>query len=110
LTHVQLIKDAAIMKAALDPHARRVLRVLYELAELDVPAEPAMIGRALGLSDVTRVMRELEARGLVDAARSRLTMTGLVVAARTPSLHLARESWLSVHFMHRQLVVDRQVS
>lgn len=98
------------MKAALDPHARRVLRVLYELAELDIGAEPALVARALGLSDVTRVLRELDARGLVDARRVRLTMPGLVVAARVPSLHLARDSWLSVHFMQRYLIADRQVS
>jgi Mn-dependent DtxR family transcriptional regulator len=110
LTHVQLIKDAALMKAALDPHARRVLRVLYELAELNVAAEADLVARALGLSDVTRVMRELDARGLVDAQRTRLTMPGLALAARVPSLHLARETWLSTHFLHPQRVTDRQVS
>jgi Mn-dependent DtxR family transcriptional regulator len=109
LTHVQLIKDAAPMKAALDPHARRVLRVLYELAELDVAAEAGLVARALGLQDASRVLRELEVRGLVDAQRVRLTMPGLVIAARVPSLHLARESWLSAHFLHQQFI-DRRVS
>lgn len=100
------------MKAALGPHARRVLRVLYELAELDIAADVGLLARALGLSDVTRVLRELDARGLLDAHRVRLTMPGLVIAARVPSLHLARESWLSVHFMHRLVAdrADRQVS
>lgn len=98
------------MKAALDPRARRALRVLYELAELDVSADVGLVGRALGLPDATLVLRELDARGLVDAQRVRLTMQGLVIAARAPSLHLARESWLSIHFLDRQRVTDRRVS
>ncbi|HEY6882294.1 MAG TPA: hypothetical protein VI299_29890 [Polyangiales bacterium] len=90
------------MKAALDPHARRVLRALYELAELDVPAEVGLVARALGLPDATRVLRELDARGLVDAQRVRLTMQGLALAARTPSLHL--------HLTYGQRATDRRVS
>jgi Mn-dependent DtxR family transcriptional regulator len=85
------------MKAALDPQARRMLRALYELAELDGPADAGVLARVLGIppAHASRVLGELAARGLVDAERVRLTMPGLVHAARVRSLGLARASWLS---------------
>jgi len=82
---------------ALDPLAQRVLRALYELAQLDCPAHAGVLGRAVGLraADVARVLLVLDARGLVAADRARLTLVGLAVGARTPALHLEREPWFA---------------
>lgn len=100
------------MKAALDPQARRALRALYELAELDVSADADLLARALGMppGDVNRVLRELDARGLVDLKRVRLTLQGLAEAARAPALQLATGAWLSAHLHWRRVGVPRQVS
>jgi Mn-dependent DtxR family transcriptional regulator len=59
-----------------------VLRTLYELARDDRPADLALVAAALGLSCVRAdaVLGELEAAGLVDGERVRLTMTGLAIA------------------------------
>jgi DNA-binding IclR family transcriptional regulator len=78
--------------APLDPLARRVLRALYELAELDCPADAGSVARAVGLSaaDATRVLLALDARGLVRAEHVRLTLLGLAHAARVPALSSAR--------------------
>jgi Mn-dependent DtxR family transcriptional regulator len=100
------------MKAALDPQARRALRALYELAELDVSADAELLARALGLRPalISRVLAELDARGLVDAERVRLTLEGLAAAARVPSLQLATGAWLSAHLHCVRLGSHRQVS
>lgn len=80
----------------LDPLSQRVLRALYELAQADCPAHAGIVGRAVGIRpvDVGRVLLVLDARGLATADRARLTLRGLALAARLPSLQLARESWL----------------
>jgi Mn-dependent DtxR family transcriptional regulator len=100
------------MKAALDPQARRALRALYELAELDVSADAGLLARALDLRPavISRVLAELDARGLVDAKRVRLTLEGLAAASRVPSLRLATSAWLSAHLHCMQLGSHRQVS
>jgi len=89
--------------AALDPLARRVLRALYELAELDCPATPGVLAQAIGLRavDVARVLLVLDARGLANAARSRLTLTGLAQAVRISPLALASDPWVA-QAIHRQ--------
>jgi len=81
---------------ALDPLERRVLRALYELAQLDCPAHAGVLGRAVGLKpvDVARVLLVLDARKLVTADRARLTLAGLAVASRVSALRLEREPWL----------------
>jgi hypothetical protein len=90
--------EARTMKPApLDPLARHVLRALYELAELDVAAHAAVLGRAVGraAADVARALWVLDARGLASAERTRLTLLGLAEAARLPALGLARERWVN---------------
>jgi hypothetical protein len=81
----------------LDPIAQRVLRALYELAQLDCPAHAGVLAKAVGLraADVARVLLVLDARGLAVAERGRLTMAGLARAARVPALHLSRASWFA---------------
>lgn len=80
---------------ALDPLSERVLRALYELAQLDCPAHAGVLGRAVGVraADLARVLLVLDARGLASAERARLTLAGLAVAVRAPALHLEREPW-----------------
>ena len=58
------------------------LQALYCMAARDQAADQGKLGRALGLSrsDTARMLDELDRQGLVDAARVRLTMSGLVLA------------------------------
>jgi len=67
-----------------NPTTLRVLRLLFELAQQDVPAHPGTIAAHLGLSTrrVARHLLALDRAGLVTAERSRLTMSGLVLATR----------------------------
>lgn len=60
----------------------KALLVLYNLARQDEHADLAIVAERLGLSCVQadEALVSLERRGLVDADRVRLTMTGLVVA------------------------------
>lgn len=69
---------------------QRVLRALFELAQLDCPASVGALAQSLGMgaTEVARLLVALEQRGLVRAERSRLTMAGLVAAARLPTLAL----------------------
>lgn len=89
--------------APLDPSARRVVRALYELAELDCPASAGLLARAVGIrpADMARVLLRLEARGLVNQGGAslappraridaRLTLLGLAYAVRQPDLGLLR--------------------
>ena len=94
-----------ILILGLDRDARRTLLALYELttrerptppparAQLAAAREPAPIdasalARRLGVSTsaVMANLRALDARGLVWAARCRLTLTGLATAARLSAL------------------------
>ena len=81
--------------AANDPLARRVLRAMYELAQLDCPAHPGTLARAVGCSpcELLAALQGLDERGLVSAPRLRLTMLGLAQAARVASLQLQGESY-----------------
>ncbi|MBM4373603.1 MAG: helix-turn-helix domain-containing protein [Deltaproteobacteria bacterium] len=70
----------------LTPSPLTVLRALFDLAQRARPAGRDALTSRTGLppSQVARALRHLEARGLVDAARCRLTLAGLAfaVAAR----------------------------
>ena len=71
-----------------DLQAMCVLRACFELAQRDQPADILVLARVLGLSPgrVAGHLRSLAARDLVAAHRCRLTLLGLGVAARLPSL------------------------
>jgi DNA-binding MarR family transcriptional regulator len=71
----------------LDDTSKSVLRLLYELAQHDTAADAALLAARLALrvADVSRVLLVLDARGLVNAGRARLTMRGLALAARLPA-------------------------
>lgn len=59
-----------------------VLFTLVDLARADVPAHAGELGARVGLSatEAGEILVHLERRGLVDAARARLTMRGLAIA------------------------------
>jgi hypothetical protein len=98
--------------APLDPLARRLVRALYELAELDCPASSGLLARAVGIrpADVARVLLVLDARGLASADRTRLTLLGLALAVRQPALSLSRETWFVPARQHALLVRARSRS
>jgi hypothetical protein len=79
--------------AALDPLAQRVLRALYELAQLDCPVHMGVLAGAVvcAPAELLAALQVLDARGLVSAQRLRLTMQGLAQAARIASLQLHGE-------------------
>lgn len=60
----------------------KLLEALYELGRGDVDATPASLASWLGVpaSCVQDLLRRLDAQGLVDADRCRLSMQGLVLA------------------------------
>lgn len=95
--------------APLDPVARRVVRALYELAELDCPASLVLLARAVGCrpADTARLLLVLEARGLASAQRARLTLPGLARAVREPGLGLSRETWFVAARQHAHLASAR---
>lgn len=68
----------------IDPFALRVLRVLFELAHHDRPAHAGALAAELGVqrTQAALALVQLDAAGLVSADRARLTMRGLVLAAR----------------------------
>lgn len=63
---------------------RSVLVALFDLARANLPATVDRVGGRVGLSDdlTRRVLARLEADGLVDAHRVRLTIVGLAIATR----------------------------
>ena len=81
---------------SLDLPEKLALRALFELARRDHPAQPDALARVLDLDGaaVTRLLVRLDARGLVDAKRARLTLPGLAVAANAPALPPAALAWL----------------
>jgi Mn-dependent DtxR family transcriptional regulator len=70
--------------------AFQVLATLYELGRGDVPATPERIADWLGVpaSRVQELLVALDAQGLVELERCRLTMRGLVLAV---SMHGAQK-------------------
>ena len=68
----------------LDPFTLRVLRVLFELASCDRPAHAGALAAELGIARTVAAaaLVRLDDAGLVRAEHARLTMHGLVLAAR----------------------------
>ena len=63
---------------------QHVLYALYALCRENRRVSATSIGRAASVTptEAARALVELERRGLVDASRARLTMTGLMAAVR----------------------------
>lgn len=60
-----------------------VLLALFDLARDGQPAHMGNVADRIGVprKDAVRALKDLERRGLCEAARTRLTLKGLVVAA-----------------------------
>ena len=60
----------------------RLLETLYELGRADTPATPEVVATWLDVpaTHVQELLARLDAQGLVDAGRCRLSMQGLVLA------------------------------
>ncbi len=83
------------MKAEEHERGMHLLETLYELASADLPASPSNLAESLGIasSELTPLLRRLDAEGLVDAKRCRLTMSGLVLAvSRAGSSKVSRRA------------------
>jgi Mn-dependent DtxR family transcriptional regulator len=70
--------------------AWRLLETLYELGRADIGASPEVLGTWLDVpaAHVQELLARLDAQGLVDAGRCRLSMRGLVLAV---SMHGAQK-------------------
>jgi Mn-dependent DtxR family transcriptional regulator len=70
--------------------AWRLLETLYEVGRADIAATPEVLASWLDVPEtrVQELLRRLDAQGLVDAARCRLSMQGLVLAV---SMHGAQK-------------------
>ena len=70
--------------------AWRLLETLYELGRADIQPTPSILATWLDVpdTDVQELLLSLDAQGLVDKRRCRLTMQGLVLAV---SLHGAQK-------------------
>jgi len=68
----------------------RLLETLYELGRADIPASVEVLATWLDVpaSRVQELVTRLDAQGLVDQARCRLSMQGLVLAV---SMHGAQK-------------------
>jgi Mn-dependent DtxR family transcriptional regulator len=68
----------------------RLLETLYELGRADIPASVEVVATWLDVpaSRVQELVTRLDAQGLVDQARCRLSMQGLVLAV---SMHGAQK-------------------
>jgi len=66
---------------------RLTLRILFDLAQDDRPADLAVVSAELGRScvETDAILEHLAEAGFVDADRVRLTMMGLTVAASAPA-------------------------
>jgi hypothetical protein len=66
------------------PATHRVLVALFSLSRSTSPIDAGVLGRMSGLSPTGagRALVQLEAEGLVDATRARLTLLGLARAVR----------------------------
>lgn len=74
------------MTKNLQTDALVVLRALFELAEVDVRADRALLARLLGLDEaaVDTSIVQLRRRGLLAAERLTMTMVGLAMALALP--------------------------
>ena len=70
--------------------AWRLLETLYELGRADIPATAEVLAAWLDVPEtcVQALLRRLDAQGLVDGSRCRLSMQGLVLAV---SMHGAQK-------------------
>ena len=77
-----------------EKQAWRLLETLYEVGKADIAATPGVLATWLDVpeSHVQQLLVALDAQGLVDGPRCRLSMQGLVLAV---SLHGAQK--LSLH-------------
>ena len=74
----------------------RLLETLYEVGRADIQATPEVLATWLRVPEtrVRELLARLDAQGLVDGARCRLSMQGLVLAV---SIHGAQKlSWHSM--------------
>jgi Mn-dependent DtxR family transcriptional regulator len=78
------------MKNEEEKHALCLLATLYELGRGDIDASPETLADWLDVpaSRVQELLARLDAQGLVDSARCRLSMQGLVLAV---SMHGAQK-------------------
>ncbi|MEX1364418.1 MAG: hypothetical protein AB1Z98_14930 [Nannocystaceae bacterium] len=74
------------MTKNLQTDALVVLRALFELADVDVRADRALLARLLGLDEaaVDASIAQLRRGGLVAAERLTMTMVGLAMALALP--------------------------
>lgn len=70
----------------------RLLETLYEMGRADLPATPTALATWLDVPEtrVRELLPRLDAQGLIDAPRCRLSMKGLVLAV---SMHGAQKLW-----------------
>ncbi len=73
------------MKQENEQLGRSLLETLYELARADIPATLDVLAEWLDAPEpqLRGLLTRLDAHGLVDAERCRLTMKGLVLALTT---------------------------
>lgn len=73
------------MKQENEQLGRSLLETLYELARADIPATLDVLAEWLDAPEpqLRGLLTRLDAQGLVDAERCRLTMKGLVLALTT---------------------------
>ena len=79
-----------VMQKQEEKLAWRLLETLYELGRADIGATPEVLGTWLDVpaSRVQSLLARLDAQGLVDGGRCRLSMRGLVLAV---SMHGAQK-------------------
>ena len=72
----------------------RLLETLYEVGRADIQATPELLVSWLGVPEqrVQELLTRLDAQGLVDGARCRLSMQGLVLAVSVAWRSEARDA------------------
>jgi hypothetical protein len=81
-----LFESAGMSTLMPESAALTVLRALFDLAAVDMPATPDLLGRLLGLTPrrTSALLAQLRRAGLVQLEYPRLTMAGLVFATAIP--------------------------
>lgn len=77
-----------VMTNSLDRDVLAVLRALFELAEVDMPASSALVAALLGFEDAqcSAYIAQLRTRRLIQRDRVGLTMVGLALALALPPI------------------------
>jgi Mn-dependent DtxR family transcriptional regulator len=91
LDRFSVLSDPLIlMENSKEKQAWRLLETLYELGRADIEATPEVLATWLDVPQtrVQELMGRLDAQGLVDGDRCRLSMQGLVLAV---SMHGAQK-------------------